>query len=66
MVFFHALGYDFSPIRLCILYLGKLITMYLQKGGAWDHNPDSVHLIIGSPMRTNPSLQEYCTVLPTR
>ena len=39
---------------------------YLQNGGACDHNPDSVHLIMGSPMSTNPSLQLYWTVLPTK
>ena len=38
----------------------------LQNGGACDHNPDSVQRITGSPIKTNPSLQKYWTVLPTR
>ena len=38
----------------------------LQNGVEWDHNPDSVHRMIGSPMRTNPSLHAYWTVLPTK
>ena len=46
--------------------LESSLGMYSQKGGAWDHNPDSVQRIIGSPMSTNPSSQEYCTVFPTK
>ena len=39
---------------------------HLQKGVACDHSPASVHLMMGSPMRTNPSVQMYWTVWPTK
>lgn len=42
------------------------ICMHLQKGVEWDHLPDSVQLIMGSPKRTKPSLQLYWTVSPTK
>lgn len=56
-------GLVFQDVFCILLYFSM---RYLQNGGACDHNPDSVHLIMGSPISTNPSLQLYWTVLPTK